>query len=241
MIRAMRDHISYHVHHRRQVLARTVGSIGAFGTFGAVGAFSGGAFATAAVPQRAAAAAVQERAAAAAVRERAAAAALGAGRCVAVFRHALAPGTFDPPGFVLTDCSTQRNLSDEGREQARRLGAWFVGQRLAPAAVRSSPWCRCLETARLAFGAAAVEGWAALGSPVRSAAEERQRQVQTLKAALRVASGAAHSGHFEVWVTHQFVVSDLAGVALDSSAGLVLRLEPGAAAAVQVLARLDTA
>jgi len=41
-----------------------------------------------------------------------------AGGVVAAFRHALAPGTFDPPGFTLGDCSTQRNLNDEGRAQA---------------------------------------------------------------------------------------------------------------------------
>ena len=63
------------------------------------------------------------------------------GRCVVAFRHALAPGTFDPPQFKAGDCSTQRNLSDEGRDQARRIGAWFRQQALVPAAVRSSPWC----------------------------------------------------------------------------------------------------
>ena len=47
------------------------------------------------------------------------------GGVVALFRHALAPGTFDPPGFRLGDCGTQRNLNDEGRTQARRIGEWF--------------------------------------------------------------------------------------------------------------------
>ena len=47
------------------------------------------------------------------------------GGVVVVFRHALAPGTFDPPGMRLGDCSTQRNLSDAGRAQARRIGEWF--------------------------------------------------------------------------------------------------------------------
>ena len=54
------------------------------------------------------------------------AAALRRGGLVAAFRHATAPGTFDPPGFKLDDCSTQRNLSDDGRAQARRIGAWFA-------------------------------------------------------------------------------------------------------------------
>ena len=93
----------------------------------------------------------------------AAVAALREGGAVLAMRHALAPGTFDPPGFTLGNCATQRNLSDEGRAQARRAGQWFERQGLKPARVRASPWCRCTETARLAFGA--TETWPALGSP----------------------------------------------------------------------------
>ena len=83
------------------------------------------------------------------------------GGVVVAFRHALAPGTFDPPEFRLGVCSTQRNLSDEGRSQARRTGEWFKARQLQPARVRSSPWCRCVDTATLAFGTAEV--WPALG------------------------------------------------------------------------------
>ena len=85
------------------------------------------------------------------------------GGVVAAFRHALAPGTFDPPGFRLGDCSTQRNLNDEGRAQARSVGAWFQQRQLQPGKVLSSPWCRCVDSATLAFGTPQV--WAALGSP----------------------------------------------------------------------------
>ncbi|MDZ7592786.1 MAG: histidine phosphatase family protein [Rubrivivax sp.] len=88
---------------------------------------------------------------------------LRAGGVVVALRHALAPGTFDPPGFTLDSCATQRNLSDEGRAQARRIGQWFRARGLQPAVVRTSPWCRCVDTATLAFGGA--ETWAALGSP----------------------------------------------------------------------------
>ena len=77
---------------------------------------------------------------------------------VLMFRHALAPGNFDPPGFKLGDCATQRNLNDAGRHQARQIGAWFAARQWRPTRVRSSPWCRCLESARLAFGAR-VEAW----------------------------------------------------------------------------------
>ena len=88
---------------------------------------------------------------------------LQAGGVVIAFRHATAPGTFDPPQFRLGDCSTQRNLSEAGRAQARRLGEWFAQRQLQPAQVKSSPWCRCIDTAALAFRPPQV--WPALGSP----------------------------------------------------------------------------
>lgn len=150
------------------------------------------------------------------------------GGVVAAFRHANAPGTYDPPGFRLGECGTQRNLDELGREQARRLGAWFRDQRLVPAAVRSSPWCRCLDTARLAFGQA--EAWAPLGSPRASTDEAGQL------AALRAALARVEPGRFEVWVSHQFTLSALAGGSTASGEGLVLG--PRADGSVELLARL---
>ena len=67
----------------------------------------------------------------------------------AIMRHALAPGGGDPDNFQLRDCATQRNLSDDGRDQAKRIGARLRANGVATAKVYSSQWCRCLETARL--------------------------------------------------------------------------------------------
>jgi len=75
--------------------------------------------------------------------------ALRSGGHVVLLRHALAPGTGDPPGFRLGDCQTQRNLSMQGREQATRIGELFRNHGMQTARVFSSQWCRCLETARL--------------------------------------------------------------------------------------------
>lgn len=158
---------------------------------------------------------------------------LRAGRAVAVFRHAQAPGTYDPPGMRLDDCSTQRNLDDEGRQQARRMGAWFTAQGLDPLRVRSSPWCRCLDTARGGFGRA--EPWSALGSPQDLSDSARAAQLVALRSAL----ADVPSRGFEVWVTHNFVIADLAGVATASGEGVVLG--PGEGGAVRVLARLPAA
>ena len=158
------------------------------------------------------------------------AALLRQGGAVIAFRHALAPGTFDPPGFQPGVCSTQRNLSDEGRAQARRIGEWFKAAGLQPARVRSSPWCRCLDTATLAFGQA--EPWAALGSPHGAAETTHAESLD----ALRQAVAAVPRGRFEAWVTHQFVLSKLVGGSSSSGEGLVLRAD--AAGAPQVLARM---
>ena len=67
----------------------------------------------------------------------------------AIMRHALAPGTGDPARFALDDCSTQRNLDDRGRAQARRIGAAFAERGITFGAVLTSQWCRCRDTATL--------------------------------------------------------------------------------------------
>ena len=85
------------------------------------------------------------------------------GTYVILIRHASTlPGLGDPPNFRLDDCATQRNLSDEGRAEARRLGERFRAERVPVARVYTSPWCRCRETAMLAFGKA--EDWEPLSS-----------------------------------------------------------------------------
>jgi hypothetical protein len=160
------------------------------------------------------------------------AARLAAGACVIAFRHALAPGTLDPPGFRLGDCTTQRNLNDEGRAQARRIGEWFRARALAPGAVRSSPWCRCVDTARLAFGRA--DAWPALGSPRVGSEATNEAALAELRRSL--AAAAAHPGRFDAWVTHGFVLSALTGAGTASGEGLLLAA--GSEGATQVLGRL---
>jgi broad specificity phosphatase PhoE len=76
----------------------------------------------------------------------------GGGQVVLVRHAPTNAGVGDPEGMKLDDCATQRNLSDEGRADARRLGEAFRARAVPVAQVLSSPWCRCLETARLAFG-----------------------------------------------------------------------------------------
>jgi hypothetical protein len=147
-------------------------------------------------------------------------ASLRQGGVVIAFRH-----------MRLDDCRTQRNLGEAGRAQAQRLGRWFGEQRLVPEQVLSSPWCRCRDTATLAFGRGEV--WAPLGSPHGSDPAARAAQGAALRQALAARRG--RSG-FDVWVTHMFVLADLTGENSDSAQGLVLR--SGTGGRVEVLARL---
>ena len=66
-------------------------------------------------------------------------------------RHAYAPGSGDPDNFNLNDCSTQRNLSEEGRKQAKKIGEFFINNNIKIEKIFSSEWCRCKETAKIAF------------------------------------------------------------------------------------------
>tara|TARA_Y100001958_G_C21080292_1_gene436840 strand:+ start:77 stop:634 length:558 start_codon:yes stop_codon:yes gene_type:complete len=76
---------------------------------------------------------------------------LKAGEKLIFIRHAYAPGSGDPSNFNLNDCSTQRNLSDEGRKQALNIGKFFKKNKIKIDKTLSSEWCRCKETASLAF------------------------------------------------------------------------------------------
>lgn len=98
--------------------------------------------------------------------EAAAWAALRTGNAIALMRHADAPGGFgDPQGFKLEDCATQRNLSAKGRNDAAAVGAGFRTRGVKPARILSSPWCRCVDTAKL-MDVGPVEIENTFGNPV---------------------------------------------------------------------------
>lgn len=156
--------------------------------------------------------------------------ALRTGGAVVLIRHALAPGTGDPSGFRLEDCVTQRNLSDEGRRQARAIGMAFRRNGISAARVLSSRWCRCLETARL-LDLGTVEPFAPLDSffsnPERAASQT---------AALREFLSRAAAGSPRVLVTHQVNITELTGVVPGSGEMIVVQAD--ASGEVRVLGRL---
>jgi len=142
--------------------------------------------------------------------------ALRAPASVVVLRHSFAPGTFDPPTARLDDCSTQRNLDEGGRAQARRLGEAFRANGIAVGPVLSSPRCRCLDTARLAFGQA--RAW----EPLQGALNDTERRHRQL-AETRKAMAEHRAGPPLVLVTHGSVITDLTGLNIRMGAFVVLR------------------
>jgi phosphohistidine phosphatase SixA len=125
---------------------------------------------------------------------------------VALLRHAIAPGTGDPPTFVVGDCSTQRNLSDEGRDQADRIGASFRTNGIATARVFSSQWCRCRETAEhLGLGPVAE-------LPILNSFFQRPEGGDAQTRALRQWLAAKALDGPLVLVTHQVNITALTGV-----------------------------
>ena len=74
------------------------------------------------------------------------------GKKVVFLRHAIAPGNGDPVNFDINDCSTQRNLNNKGIIQSRNIGTFFLTNNIKIDKVLSSEWCRCKDTAKIAFG-----------------------------------------------------------------------------------------
>jgi phosphohistidine phosphatase SixA len=70
---------------------------------------------------------------------------------VVFIRHAYAPGGGDPDNFDINKCNTQRNLDNNGKSQAQEIGNYFLSNKIPLDKVISSEWCRCKETALLAF------------------------------------------------------------------------------------------
>jgi broad specificity phosphatase PhoE len=148
---------------------------------------------------------------------------------IVVVRHSFAPGSFDPPNARLDDCSTQRNLDDNGRAQAQRIGEAFRQNGVNVGAVLSSPRCRCLDSGRLAFGRA--EAWDVLQGSLNDM-ERRQRQLVAIKSRIAAYSDAVPL----VLVTHGSVVSDLTGLEVRMGEFVVLKRD--ATGALVVAGRL---
>ncbi len=131
---------------------------------------------------------------------------LARGDHVGIMRHAIAPGSGDPPAFRLGHCATQRNLSEEGRVQARRIGDRLRAAGLRDSRVLTSQWCRAQETAAL-LGFGPPEDLPPLNSFFAERGEGAART-----AALREWIAAARLDRPVVLVSHQVNITALTGV-----------------------------
>ena len=144
--------------------------------------------------------------------------ALLAGGHVALMRHADAPGGVgDPPGFRVDDCATQRNLSEKGRADAEKIGSQLKGEGIAFEKILSSPWCRCIDTAKL-LNLGTVETEATFGNVV-----VLKDQRQTLTAGARTLIAQWTAGGNLLVVTHGANIQALAGVWLASGEIVVVK------------------
>ncbi len=155
-----------------------------------------------------------------------------AGGHILMIRHALAPGTGDPADFRIGDCSTQRNLDDSGREQARAIGKWLRAKGLTSARVYSSQWCRCLETAEL-LGMGPVTELPALNSFY----ELTQNREPNLKALRNFIAEQPPDGTLIILVTHLVTISAITNEGVSSGEGVLLELKKDAP--YEVVGRLN--
>ena len=138
---------------------------------------------------------------------------------VLLMRHTLAPGVGDPQRFRLGDCTTQRNLSDEGSQDARDIGKWLEQRNLKIHSIESSRWCRTRETAEL-LGIGRVKLNKNLDSLFRESDLENHKQ--TIETKKRIISHRNTRGLL-VLVGHAVNISAITGITLDSGEGVLVR------------------
>lgn len=124
-----------------------------------------------------------------------------------LLNHANAPGSGDPVNFDIENCRTQRNLSERGRHQARRIGALLAARSAPVEEVYASRYCRTVDTANLVFGESAVELMEALDP----ATGDEERDAEAFRTVLELVTDYSGSGNMFM-VTHPENVSEWAGV-----------------------------
>ena len=119
-------------------------------------------------------------------------------------RHAYAPGGGDPDNFNINDCNTQRNLNNSGREQANKIGSFFKDNNILIDKIYSSEWCRCKETALIAFND--FENKSFLNSFFSSKfSQNKDPQIMKLKRFIKNWDSKKNL----VFVTHYVVISEI--------------------------------
>jgi len=153
---------------------------------------------------------------------------LGRGGYVILMRHAATvPGIGDPPGFKLGACATQRNLSQVGRDDAARIGTAFRRHAVPLGPVLSSRWCRCLDTARLAFGR--VEPSMMIDSVFQDDDAARERKLAQLRSYLAAYTDPGNL----VLVTHDVNIRALVGKYVEQGDFIIAARSPDGALSIE--------
>ena len=140
---------------------------------------------------------------------------------VLLLRHTLAPGVGDPENFKLNDCSTQRNLSQVGRDDAKSVGEWLKRRDIKITRVESSRWCRAKETAQL-LGIGRVRLNPNLDSLFESA--DPAKAVQTVRVKKQIVDWRNKSGLL-VLVGHFVNIGAVTGVGVGSGEGVLVKAD----------------
>ena len=136
---------------------------------------------------------------------------------IILIRHSIAPGFGDPQGFNIDDCSTQRNLSDEGINQSKRIGRLFIKNQIKIDQVLSSQWCRCKDTAKYAFEE--YKEFTALNSTFQSPFDKNEgKQLKELYNYVKKWNG---NGKNLVLITHYSIITAVTN-AVPSSGEIVI-------------------
>ena len=145
---------------------------------------------------------------------------------VLFLRHALAPGFGDPDNFSIHDCRTQRNLSQAGREQSRRIGQYLRDEAIEIEVILSSRWCRCTETAA-EIGLGPFTTHDGLNS-FFDGHVDRAQTISLLRAYLDRMKGSPADGPVTLMVTHQVVITAVTGIAPQSGGFVAYNSRTGA-------------
>jgi phosphohistidine phosphatase SixA len=145
------------------------------------------------------------------------------GSHVLLMRHADAPGYGDPKNYQISECSTQRNLGDRGRKQAKNTGEWLSSQGIEQAKVYSSPWCRCIDTAAL-LNKGAVKKEVALGSFFDDMSQAKRQTDELVK--LIAAERKQNPNMPIIMVTHHVNIQSYMGMVVNSGDMVLVKVDP---------------
>jgi phosphohistidine phosphatase SixA len=136
---------------------------------------------------------------------------LSEGEKLIFIRHAYAPGSGDPDNFDLSNCATQRNLNQEGIDQAKAINKLFLENHMDSSLVLSSEWCRCRQTAKYAFNNYKTKSF--LNSFFsQKFSKNKTKQIKELKEFIKKWNGKGNL----IFVTHYVVILEVLNLSASS-------------------------